>query len=113
MQERRHHIRLATPVLLQFPNPATMKTERSYTQDVSFSGLQFPTMIRFEIGQEIPMTLQLPFHDVVLQTTGVVMWIREISRLGASQYSVGVQFRWMQDSDQRRLTRHLTALFKQ
>ena len=112
MQERRRHIRVVTPVMIQFPNPSTMKTERSYTHDVSESGLKFPTLVKFELNQEIPLTLELPFHDATMHATGVVAWIREIARHGATQYEVGVQFRWLEDPDRQRLIRHLTTLFR-
>lgn len=110
MQERRRHIRVPTPVMIEFPDPATMKTERSFTQDVSDTGLRFPTGVKFEIGQEVPVTLQLPFNDAVLHATGAIVWIREISRLGATQYEVGMAFRWIEDPDRQRLNHHLGSL---
>ena len=79
MQERRRHIRVGTPVMIEFPNPGTMKTERSYSQDVSESGLKFPTTVRFEVGQELVLTLRLPFHEGSMHATGHVVWVREIS----------------------------------
>ena len=111
MQERRQYIRVKTPVLVEFPNPATMKTERSFTYDVSESGMRFPTAIPLEIGGQLPMTLQLPFHDATMQVTGEIVWIREVSRLSEPQYDVGVRFRWIEDPDRRRLARHLSSLF--
>ena len=111
MQERRRHIRVDTPVLIEFPNPQTMKTERSFTQDVSETGLRFPTPVKLEMGQEIPLTLEMPFHHSTTHATGEIMWIREISRLGAPQYEVGVRFRWLEDPDRQRLMRHLTTFF--
>ena len=112
MQERRHHIRASTPVIIEFPNPATMKTERSFTQDISESGLRFPTPVKLDIGQEMPLTLHLPFQEGELHATGTVVWIREISRLGAYQYEVGMQFRWIDDPDRQRLSRQLAAFFR-
>ena len=111
MQEQRRHIRIQTPVLVEFPNPSTMKTERSFTQDVSESGLRFPTDVKLQIGQELPLTLALPFDNTKMHSTGEVLWIREVSRLGAPQYDVGVRFRWLEDPDRQRLTRHLSSLF--
>lgn len=112
MQERRRHIRIESPVLIQFPNPETMKTERSFTQDVSDSGMRFPTTVKLEIGAEVPLTLQLPFGDAALHATGEVMWIREIARHGAPQYEIGVRFLWLEDPDRQRLTRHLTTFLQ-
>ena len=112
MEERRRFIRVGSPIMIQFPNPTTLKTERSFTQDVSDSGMRFPTTVRFEVGQEIPITLHLPFTDAVLHSTGAVMWVREISRHGASQYDVGVHFRWLEDPDRQSLTRHLSAFVR-
>ncbi len=111
MQERRHHIRMETPVLIEFPNPGTMTTERSYSQDLSESGLRFPSAVRLQVGQELPVTLALPYQEPPLHTTGEVQWVREISRLGAPQYEVGVRFRWVEDPDQQRLARYLSSLF--
>ena len=111
MEERRASVRVATPVLVEFPNPATMKTERSFTQDVSETGMRFPTTVKLQIGQELPLTLQLPFSPATMQATGEVIWIREVSRLGAPQYGVGVRFRWIEDPDRQRLMRHLASLF--
>lgn len=110
MQEQRRHVRVATPVMIEFPNPETMKTERSYTQDVSESGMRFPTAVKLAIGQELPITLELPFRESTMHSTGEVVWIREISRLGAPQYEIGVRFRWIQDPDRQRLARHLAGL---
>jgi len=111
MQERRRHIRVGTPVLVEFPNPETFKTERSFTQDVSETGMRFPTAVPLRVGQEVPLTLGLPFHHATLQATGEVLWIREISRLGTPQYEIGVRFRWMEDPDRQRFMRHLTSFF--
>ena len=111
MQERRRYIRIATPVLVEFPNPQTMKTERSFTQDVSESGMRFPTTVRLQVGHELALTLELPFHDATMHATGEVLWIREVSRLGAPQYDVGVRFRWIEDPDRQRLIRHLASLW--
>ena len=111
MQEKRRFIRITTPILLEFPSPGTFKTERSFTQDVSESGLRFPTPVRLQVGQQLPLTLELPFTGTSMQAAGEVMWIREVSRLGAPQYDVGVRFQWIEDSDRQRLTRHLAGLF--
>ena len=110
MQERRRHIRVETPILVEFPNPETMKTERSFTHDVSESGMRFPTAVKLQIGAELPLTLELPFYDSTMHATGQVQWIREVSRYGASHYDVGVRFRWIEDPDRQRLARHLTGV---
>ena len=111
MEERRRYIRVETPVLVEFPHPATMKTERSFTQDVNESGMRFPTAVKLQVGQELALTLELPFHDAMMHATGEVLWIRETSRLGAPQYDVGVRFRWIEDPDRQKLMRHLSSLF--
>ena len=110
MQERRRQLRVQTPVLVEFPAPGTMKTERSFTQDVSESGMRFPTSVKLEIGQELPLTLQLPFLETAMHATGEVIWIRQISRLGEAQYEIGVRFRWIEDPDRQQLVRHLGTL---
>lgn len=107
MQERRIHVRMQVPVLIEFPHPATLKTERSFTQDVSESGLRFPTAVRLQVGQELPLTLQLPYHQAPFHATGEVLWVREVARLGATQYDVGLRFRWIEDPDRQRLDRVL------
>jgi len=112
MQERRRHIRVNTPVMLQFPSPETMKSESSYTQDISESGLRFSTTVKFDVGAEIPLTMQMPFNDAVIHATGSVSWVREIARHGETQYEVGVAFRWIEDPDRQRLSRHLGSVFK-
>jgi hypothetical protein len=111
MEEKRRSIRVSTPVLVQFPNPVTMKTERRFTQDVSDSGMRFPTAVKLEVGQQLPITLDLPFNDTTMHATGEVMWIREISRLGAPQYEIGVRFRWVDDPDRHVLARHLANVW--
>ena len=113
MQERRRHIRVETPIVVEFPNPASMKTERSFTQDVSENGKRFPTGVKLQIGQELPLTMELPFRDATMHATGEVQWIREVSRHGAPHYEVGVRFRWIEDPDRQRLSRHLTGIFGQ
>ena len=110
MQERRKHIRVDTPVLVEFPAPGTMKTERSYTMDVSEAGMRFPTTVKLSLGQELPLTLQLPFQDGTFHATGEVVWVREIARHGAPQYEIGVRFQWIEDPDRQRLVRHLTTI---
>ncbi|MBI4341145.1 MAG: PilZ domain-containing protein [Candidatus Omnitrophica bacterium] len=111
MQEQRRFIRVETPILIEFPSPGTLKTQRSFTQDVSETGLRFPTPVRLAIGQPLPLTLELPFSHASMQATAEVIWIREVSRLGAPQYDVGVRFRWLEDPDRQRLRRHLASLF--
>ena len=107
MQERRRHIRLQIPVLVAFPNPRTLKTERSVTHDISESGLRFPVSVTLQVGQELALTLELPFQQGALHATGEVMWIREVTRLGMLQYDVGLQFRWIEEADRQRLLRFL------
>ena len=111
MQERRRFIRMETPVMVAFPSPGTMKTERSFTQDVNESGIRFPTPVKLQIGQQLPLTLELPFSGSSMQATGEVMWIRGVSRLGAPQYEIGVRFQWIEDTDRQRLSRHLAGFF--
>ena len=113
MQERRRHIRVETPILVEFPHPESLKTERSFTQDVSESGMRFPTAVKLQIGQELALTMELPFRDATMHATVQVQWIREVSRHGAPHYDVGVRFRWIEDPDRQRLARHLTGVFSQ
>ncbi len=111
MQEKRRFIRIETPILVEFPSPGTMKTERSFTQDVSESGIKFPTPVCLQVGQQLPLTLELPFSNASMQATGEVMWVREVSRLGSPQYEVGMRFQWIEDPDRQRLNRHLSGFF--
>jgi c-di-GMP-binding flagellar brake protein YcgR len=112
MEERRRFIRVKAPVMIEFPNPATMKTERSFTTDVSDTGVRFPTPVRLQVGQELPLTFQLPYeHPTGLQASGHVVWVREIARIAGPQYEVGVRFRWVDDPARRRLGRYLHAVF--
>lgn len=110
MQERRGHIRVKAPVLVEYPHPGSYKTERSFTLDISDTGFRFPTTVKMSIGQELPLTLHLPFAEAALQATGEVIWIREVARHGATQYEVGLRFRWIEDPDQQRLSRFLANL---
>jgi hypothetical protein len=105
MEERRQYIRLKTPVLIEFPNPETWKTERSFTRDVSQTGASFPTSVKLQLGQELAITLGLPFHSTPFHTTGEIVWLRQIARLGSTHYEVGVRFRWIEDPDRQRLVR--------
>ena len=110
MDERRRHVRVATTVLIEFPNPATLKTERSFTQDISEMGMCFPTPVRMHVGHVLAFTLELPFQNGTFHTTGRVIWVREIGRLGATQYEVGAGFRWTEPADRQRLARHLQSV---
>ena len=110
MEERRGHVRVKIPVLVEFPQPDTYKTERSFTQDISDTGLRFPTTSKLSIGQELALTLRLPYADTAMQATGEVVWIREVARHGDTQYEVGLRFRWIEDPDQQRLARFFTSL---
>ncbi len=111
MQEHRRHRRLTTPVLVEFPNPETMKTERSFTEDASENGMRFPTDVKLRVGQQIPLTLGLPFNNASMQATGEVLWVRQVARLGSEHYDVGVRFHWIEERDRQRLSRHLAELF--
>jgi len=109
MDERRAHVRLQTPVLVEFIDPATSTPERSFTHDLSLSGMRFPTPVKFQVGQEIPFSLDLPSPQSPFHATGQVVWIREVSRLGETQYDVGVRFHWVEDPDHQRLESFLRA----
>ena len=111
MQERRRFVRVQTPVLVEFPNPETMKTERSFTSDVSETGMRFPSAVRLQVGQEIPFALELPFQNSTMHATGEVLWVRETARHGEPQYEIGVRFKWIQDPDRQTLNRHLKSFF--
>ncbi len=108
MPERREHRRLQAPVLVEFIDPYTGKPERSFTHDVSISGMRFPTAVQFQVGQEVPFALDLTSEQPPFRTTGRVIWIREVARLGATQYDVGVRFHWVEDPDLQRLNSFLT-----
>lgn len=105
MQERRQYLRIRTPVLIEFPNPDTWKTERSFTRDISETGVCFPTSVKLQVGQELALTLELPFRNSTFHTTAEIVWLREIARLGSTHYEVGVRFRWIEDPDRLRLAR--------
>ena len=110
MEERRGAVRFPVTVLVEFLDPNTAKPERSFTDDVSTSGIRFPTAARLQISQELALTLELPSEGSegsAFRATGEVIWIREIARLGATQYEVGVRFRWIEDPDLQRLNQFL------
>ena len=109
MKERRQVVRVNAPVLIEFPNPKTLKTERSFTMDISETGLRFPTDIPLQVGQELALSLELPFERTTFHATGEIVWVREISRHGGVQYDVGLRFRWLEDPDLQRLNRYLLA----
>ena len=112
MQERRQHVRIKTPVLIEFPHPATSKTERSFTHDISETGLRFPTTVKLQVGEQLVLILALPSRNAqqaTFRAIGEVVWIREVARLGATQYEVGLRFRWIEDPDFQRLARFLQA----
>jgi len=109
MLERREHRRLQAPVLVEFIDPYTSKPERSFTYDISVSGMRFPTEVKFQVGQEVPFALDLPSERLPFRATGQVIWIREVARLGATQYDVGVRFRWVEDPDLQRLDSFLST----
>ena len=110
MQERREHVRFKAPVLIEFPHPGTMKTERSFTLDISATGLRFPTVVPFTVQQEVPLTMHLPFANATFNATGTVVWVREIARHGATQYEVGLRFHWMDDPDRQKLLHYFEGL---
>ena len=111
--ERREHVRVRTPILVEFQASESGKTERTFTQDVSELGMRFPTAVKLRIGQELPVAFQLPPHEQMLRATGEVMWIREVSRHGGPHYEVGVRFRWVEDPDQKRLRWRLATFVQQ
>lgn len=107
MLERRAHIRLQSAALVEFIDPATSTPERSFTHDLSVSGMRFPTTVKFQVGQEILFALELSSGHPPFRAQGEVIWIREVARLGTTQYDVGVRFRWMEDPDLQRLSQFL------
>mgnify|MGYP001561324652 CR=1 FL=1 len=110
MDERRRSVRVSSPVMIEFPDPLTLKTAQSFTQDVSIGGVRFPTDVRLQMGQSLALTLHLPFHNARFYATGEVVWMREVARLGITQYEVGLRFLWIDDPDRQRLTRHLQSI---
>jgi len=64
-----------------------------------------------EAGQTLPVTLELPFSPLPIQATGEIMWVRQAPRLGPARREVGLQFRWVEEPDRQRLSRHLTSVF--
>jgi len=110
MQERREHVRIKTPVLIEFPHPATSKTERSFTHDISETGMRFPTAVKLQVGEQLILILALPSRDsqpATFRAIGEVVWIREVARLGSTQYDVGLRFLWVKDPDRDRLLQFL------
>ena len=110
MQERRHYVRVTSPALIEFPSPTLGRTERSFTYDLSETGLRFPTSVELHVGDELPVTIHLPVRNLTMLAKSEVTWIREIARLGMTHYDVGIQFREMAKTDRRKLSQHLAAL---
>lgn len=110
--ERRLYPRMESPVLVEFAHPATKQPERSYTQDVSRGGMCFPTSVRLQVGQELPIRIEVPARKVDLHTLAHVVWVREIAHVGVPQYEVGVQFRWAEDPDRALFEQHLSSLLR-
>ena len=110
--ERRVYPRADSPILVEFAHPVTRQPERSYTQDVSRGGMCFPTGVRFQVGQELPMNVEVPSRNAMIHTTAHVVWVREIANVGAPQYEVGVQFRWSEDPDRQLFEQHLSSLLR-
>jgi Tfp pilus assembly protein PilZ len=110
MQERRKLVRVETPVLIEFPHPQTKKSERSFTVDVSESGMRFPTTVPFRMGDGVTITLQLPLSDPVMPVKATVVWVREVARYAIPQFEVGVRFEWIHPKDRERFAGHLAQL---
>ncbi|HEX9781067.1 MAG TPA: PilZ domain-containing protein [bacterium] len=112
MQERRRIIRIGTPILIEFDDPATGDTERSFTQDVSEEGMRFPSGVQFRAAQRVEFTLALPASNMTMRTVGEVQWVREIARHGGPQYEIGVRFTWEDEQARDRLTGHLLGFLQ-
>ena len=108
-QERRQYTRVKTPILIEFPGEDGK--ERSFTYDVSESGLRFPTALELHVGQELDMHLELP-PQRRCRVTAKIVWIREMAKIGATQYDVGVRFLWIEDPDRQQLRRHLQSVLR-
>jgi len=107
--ERREFPRLRAPVLIEFDHPTTAQREHSFTQDVSESGLRFPTAAELRIGQELTLDLLVP-EQPAIRASGQVVWIRQIADIGQTQYDVGMRFRWSEQATRERLGRFVQNL---
>lgn len=65
--ERRQSPRVQAPVMVEFQDGGAEGLERTFTQDVSDSGMRFPTRVKLEIGQELPLVLHLVAPQEVLR----------------------------------------------
>ena len=110
--ERRLYPRAEAPILVEFTHPGTKQIERSYTQDVSRGGLCFPTSVRFQVGEDLALRLEVPSRSTVLHVIAHVVWMREIANVGAPQYEVGAQFQWSEDPDRAHFEQHLSGLLR-
>ena len=95
--------------MVEFMDPSSRETERSFTRDVSEEGMRFPTTVKLAVGQEVNFLLQLPAEQTTVQTHAQVIWVREISRRMSPQYEVGVRFRWKKDPSRDQLVRYIMA----
>lgn len=109
MQERREQVRLQAAVLVEFTDPSTSEPQRSFTHDLSLSGMRFPTSVQFQLGQEVPFTLDMASPQPAFHATGRIVWVREVAQAGGAHYEVGVRFHWVEDPDQQRLDSFLRA----
>ncbi len=113
MKERRKFVRVDTPVLIEYKNPKTRKTERSFTSDVSQKGMRFPSNVSFKIGDTLKMELGMPPHEEMMGVNGHIVWVREIAQYTISQYEIGITFEWEEKHDAHALAQYLQSLVVQ
>ena len=108
MEENRKFVRIEWPVVIKYK---TIEEPHAQDQivgrDISEGGARFIVYERLMKGTKLDIQLEVPFDSMPIFAKGEVAWIRKIGEENSKTFEVGVIFKDIGQSDQKRLKMYI------
>ncbi len=114
MEENRKFIRIEWPVIIKYKTTKEPCFEDKITgKNISEGGVRFIVYEHLLKGAKLDIQLEIPFDPMPILTKGEAVWINEIGNESAKAFEVGVIFKAISRSDQKRLKMYIENEIKE
>jgi len=108
MEENRKFVRIEWPVVIKYKTIEEPRTQDQIVgRDISEGGALFIVYERLMRGTKLDMQLEVPFDSMPIFAKGEVAWIKKIGEENSKTFEVGVVFKGLSQSDQKRLKMYI------
>jgi Tfp pilus assembly protein PilZ len=106
MKERRQNMRVNSTLVIDHWPWRSLLLSSSTAENISSSGICFPSLQRFESPQQIGISMHIPEFKEPITATAEVVWLKEIDSVNY-RYQIGAKFLKISPAHRVRLLHHL------